>query len=173
MRLGIPLAIAVHVGLFVGLGLTLVFAIVSLIDTGGLGSILSIWKTHLDLVSMSFYDSHRLPFALCVYAFGLLVPAACAVWSTRPLLAGQPVETEKAVINAMACSAVGIPAFVIAVTLLIANAPFRADGRVTSNLIWYGMVIVVWGGLHLLTAAISHRIVISALRRRDGLRQPG
>jgi hypothetical protein len=164
MRAAVLASVAlIHIAVFAAIGLTAVFALESVLDTGGVGSTIAVWAKYGTLAWQSFSDYRRFPFALCVFAYGVLLPGLCSLWCTLPMLKGRPIDAGTAALRATACSVAANIAFLAALAGVLATIPFRIGIMASYGVAWYAMMVLVWGIFHIPSAAISHRLVTRAV----------
>lgn len=145
---------AVHVAVFVVLGLSAVFLLFP-------DSFLSGWAYHLLLVSGALADPRRVLYALAVIANGLAVPGLFLVWSLRK-------EPEagwtwpSALGRALVC-ALGVWCLYVFAVLLALNFGPRIGAVAANTVLMYWVVVLLWNLTFPPLALLARKAVRAAM----------
>ena len=104
-------------------------------------------------------DPRIFPFALCVFAFGLLAPTACAILCIRARSFGGRKATSDIMLIAFGCSLLGVVIFGLALAAVRAASPFRIGIVAHAGLMFYAGTVFIWGMVHPVSAVLSERLL--------------
>jgi hypothetical protein len=158
-------AALVHTAVFIGAGLAVVSALTALLDHGSLSSMFAEYARYASLGWDALWNQRRRPFALCVLANLVLLPAVFAVRSTSATLAGRPLGSGDLTLRALGYATAAGALFVVAMFVTLGVISYRIATIGSIGLFFYTLTVLVWNVVFVALAAPTQRLVDGVIRR--------